>query len=304
MDKKTIKEYIRALEHITSYLRNLLDEELRAPEAPVDQYSSLVEFTDLRMLAKSDSWPTAVPADLICDEKEDEKLNRAAGILNNLITEDLKDKKFLDYGCGEGHVAFIAGSVIPTKISVGFDIEAHPWNFEKFDKITLTSNFEQVLQLAPFDVILLNDVFDHSKNPIKLLEYAKKLKTPMTGKVFMRCHPFTSRHGTHLYKELNKAYLHLVFTEEELQVLGLKGEFTMFSYDPLKTYREHIQAAGFTILKEEIVTHHIEMFFTHRPQVLRRIKERMKKNKDAPLIDGDPFPREILEIQFVDYVLV
>ena len=135
MDKKTIKEYIRALEHITSYLRNLLDEELRAPEAPVDQYSSLVEFTDLRMLAKSDSWPAAVPADLICDNKEDEKLNRAAGILNNLITEDLKDKKFLDYGCGEGHVAFIAGSVIPTKISVGFDIETYPWNFEKFDKI-------------------------------------------------------------------------------------------------------------------------------------------------------------------------
>jgi 2-polyprenyl-3-methyl-5-hydroxy-6-metoxy-1,4-benzoquinol methylase len=306
MDKKTIKEYIRAMEHITGFLRNLLDEELRAPEEPLDHYSSLVEFTDLRMLAKSELWPESVPYELICDDEKD-KLERASGIIEHFLQEDLNNKTFLDYGCGQGHIAFMAAHQYKTKLAVGFDIiEQKTWTqFEPQENLVFTNHFDKITSYENFDYILLNDVLDHSTNPAKILEHAAKLKTPQTGKIFIRFHPFTSRHGTHLYRQLNKAYLQLVFTTEELQVFGIKEEeYTAFTPDPIETYKKLIKDAGLSIIAENVITQPVEMFFTHKPQILRRIKEKMKKNKNAPLVDGSEFPREILEIQFVDYILI
>lgn len=306
MDKKTIKEYIRAMEHITGFLRNLLDEELRAPEEPVDHYSSLVEFTELRMLAKSEAWPEAVPFDLICDDEKD-KLERASGIIEHFLQEDLNNKSFLDYGCGQGHAAFMAANHYKAKLSVGFDInEQKNWNeFEIQENLVITNDFNKVTSYKNYDFILINDVLDHSNNPAKILEHAVNLKTPQTGKIFIRCHPFTSRHGTHLYKQLNKAYLQLVFTPEELQVFGLKEEeFTIFATNPIEAYKKLFKDAGLSVIAENIITQPVEMFFTHKPAILRRIKEKMRKNKNVPLVDGTEFPREILEIQFIDYILI
>ena len=57
------------------------NENLITDEIPID-YDHLRELTNLRMLAKSDKWPRAVPEDLICpDDDEDQKLSRASGIV-------------------------------------------------------------------------------------------------------------------------------------------------------------------------------------------------------------------------------
>ena len=57
----------------------------------------------------SDRWPEAVNPNLICDINSDEdKSERGRGIIDILIEEDLKDLKFLDFGCGEGHCPAIA----------------------------------------------------------------------------------------------------------------------------------------------------------------------------------------------------
>lgn len=300
MDQKTIKEYIRALEHMTAFMRTMLDEELKVPESPQTDREILSEFTDLRLLAKSEAWPLAVPEELICDDDEDNKLTRAAGILKDFVKTDLANKKFLDFGCGEGHAAYIASSLLGAK-SVGYDLVKHDWH--KFsDEINLefTTNESDLKNHGEFDVILANDVLDHSQNPKEVLELIKNLKKPETGKIYLRCHPWTSRSGTHIYKQLNRAFLHLVFTEKELQnVMGFKEMPAIKFLNPISAYRTMIKDAGFSILQEEIITQPVELFFTTKPQILRRIQECFAKNNLT-----EKFPREAMEIQFIDYVLL
>jgi 2-polyprenyl-3-methyl-5-hydroxy-6-metoxy-1,4-benzoquinol methylase len=304
MDQKTIKEYIRALEHITGFMRTLLEEELKAPIAPAGERDRLVEITDLRMLAKSDQWPQAVPDDLICGEDEDNKLSRAAGIVHEFIRTDLTDKKFLDFGCGEGHVPYVAANLVGVKMAVGYDPVVQDWkHFGDVNGLKLTTDFGSVKNDGPYDVILINDVLDHCTNPKIALEQIRDIKSP-TARIYMRCHPWTSRHGTHLYKQLNKAYLHLVFNEDELFGMGLKSTAATKLLDPMQSYHSLIKDAGFTIVNEETITHPVELFFTHKPAVLRRIKEKWAKSENKALAMGTEFPRDIMEIQFVDFVLV
>lgn len=303
MDQKTIKEYIRALEHMTAFMRTMLDENLQVPSINENAQDALSEFTNLRMLAKSDAWPIAVPQDMICGDDEDSKFSRAAGIVHDFIKTELTNKSFLDFGCGEGHIPHLIANLIGSKKVCGFDTVSQHWDkLKPIPNLTLTTNYDEVKNLGPFDVILLNDVLDHAEDPFRVLEQVRDVKEPQTGKIFMRCHPWTSRTGTHLYKELNRAYLHLAFEEKELlNVMGLRGSFTNKIIDPLPTYRKAIQNAGFTILQEDIIRHPVELFFTTKNVVLRRIQETFAK-KDPKF--ANEFPRDILEIQFVDYVLI
>jgi 2-polyprenyl-3-methyl-5-hydroxy-6-metoxy-1,4-benzoquinol methylase len=295
MNQKTIKEYIRAQEHLLKFLKSLLDEELKLPPMPETEKDRLSELTNLRMLSKTDKWPEAIPGDIICSS-EDEKLARASGIINDYVTTDLTDKKFLDFGCAEGHIPYIAANLVGTKTAVGYDIQEYPeWDtFDKNKGLTFTNKFEIVKEQGPYDAILINDIIDHAIDPVSVLNQAKEVKTP-TGRIYLRCHPWTSRHGTHLYKELNKAYLHLVFTLDELYGMGLKGIETNKFLNPLETYRKFIAEAGLKISKEEITTRQIEFFFTHEQPILRRIKEQWGNAN---------FPREEMETQFIDYILI
>jgi 2-polyprenyl-3-methyl-5-hydroxy-6-metoxy-1,4-benzoquinol methylase len=304
MDQKTILEYIRCLEHMTAFMRSLLDEEKKLPVRPETEWDRLAEYTELRLAAKSDVWPQAVPEDMICADDEENKLARAAGIINDFIHEDLTGKKFLDYGCGEGHTAYVASNLVGAKLAIGYD--SQPYNWKQYlgePGLLFMTKWQYVKEQGPYDIILVNDVLDHSTNPRLILEQLRDVKTPETGKVYMRCHPWASRHGTHLYKQLNRAYLHLVFTPEELVNMGLKETPAVPIYNPLETYRELIQDTGFKVLKEDLITHPVEMFFTHRPAVLRRIKERFANSKNPAHASGEEFPRDVLEVQFVDYIL-
>lgn len=309
MDQKTIKEYIRALEHMTSFMRTLLEEEQKVPVLPSTDRDKLAEFTDLRFLAKTDAWPEAIPDDMICGEEEDHRLARAAGIINDFIRTDLTDKTFLDFGCGEGHVPYVAANLVGVKSAVGYDPKVDlkkGWlNFNETSNLLFSNDLNEVKDKGPYDIILLNDVIDHASDPRKVLEEVRNLKRPEIGKIYMRCHPWTSRHGTHLYKQLNKAYLHLVFSEEELHdTMGLIETPAIKYLDPIAAYRSLIKDAGFSIVNEETITHPVELFFTHRPQILGRIKQRWAKSPNKAFAEGTEFPREILEIQFVDYILV
>jgi 2-polyprenyl-3-methyl-5-hydroxy-6-metoxy-1,4-benzoquinol methylase len=301
MNQKNIKEYIRALNHISDFLKTLLDEENRVIPEPAD---TLSEITELRMLSKSDIWPEAVPKDLICGDSEEDKISRANGIVEEFIGESLKEKSFLDFGCGEGHIPYVVASQ-EAEQSVGYDLKNQEWeHFDKPSKLTLTSNWEDVEKLGPFDIILVNDVLDHTKNPKEELAKIQSVKKPQTGKVILRIHPWSSRHGTHIYKQLNKAYLHLVFTEEELISMGLEEMRTLKILDPISFYKKIIRESGFSIIKEHVTTQPIEMFFTHTPEILRRIKSKWKNSETPELASGALFPREILETQFIDFTLI
>ena len=295
MSQKNIIEYIRALDHIKIFLQSLLEEENKnIPEGK----DHLAEITELRMLSKTKDWPEALQEDLICEDKESDKLLRAEDVLQNLILTSIEGKSILDFGCGEGHVPFLASKNGIKKV-VGYDIKDQDWNhFEKKENFILTSDWDFVVENGPYDIILVNDVLDHTKDPFKELIRIRNVKAPQIGKIFLRLHPWTSRHGTHLYRQLNKAYLHLVFTTEELYSMGFEGIPTLEFTNPLQEYKKIINDIGLTIVSENIIKQPIEIFFTHKKEILRRIKSRWKENID------NSFPRDILEIQFIDFTLI
>jgi 2-polyprenyl-3-methyl-5-hydroxy-6-metoxy-1,4-benzoquinol methylase len=297
---KNVKEYIRALEHITSFMRSILDEEKRVTAAPATDDEKLSELTDLRMMTKSNIWPDAISADLIGGEEDKDRIDRADGILVDFIKMDLTDKRFLDFGCGDGWVAQRAYEH-GAAFSIGYDTEDHNWS--KHTPVNARFGLTTNLTDNEFDVILLNDVLDHADDPVEVLKkvlIAKKTD----AKVFVRCHPFPSRHATHLYRKINKAYLHLVFSHQELIAMGLKGEKTAKLLDPIASYKRWFEMAGLSVVEESTIKQDVDAFFTTRPAIVRRIKENWTTSSDPELAAGTKFPHEAMEIQFADFVLV
>lgn len=288
---RQIREYIAACEHMLKFFRKLLEEEKAFLSGPASERERIAELTELRMIAKSDVWPNAIPKELISEDNIESQMARAAGILGEYIAVDLNGKRFLDFGCGAGHVVEAAKSLFGAATAIGYDIrEKAEWSDLKEGKFT--SNINTLKQAGPFEVILLYDVLDHADNPVEVLKLCKQLKA-IDGKIYVRCHPWSSRTGLNIHKILNKAYLHLVFTETELTSLGVVGEKTT-KIQNTDIYKEWINSAELTIMKESSIKQEIELFFTHNPAILRRIRSNF----------GEIFPRELMGIQFVDFVLI
>ena len=71
----------------------------------------------------------------------------------------------------------------------------------------------------------------------------------------------------------------------------------------MKTYKKLFEDAGLKIESEKVKKANVELFFTLNPAILRRIKEKFKDGDDQSYSDGKSFPRDILEIQRVDFIL-
>lgn len=257
-------------------------------------------FEALKKALQSDKWPEAVNPNLICDpDNEADKVERGRGIIELMIEEDLKGLKILDIGCGEGHTVSIS-TEYGTAMSVGYDIvENERWSGLAGDKqnVLYTTDFEKVKEQGPFDVIVIFDVLDHLKGeaPASLLEKAKSVLSE-NGKIYVRCHPFTSRHATHLYHDINKAYVHLVFSDEELAELVPESKYREDSIRviyPVKTYTEFVEQAGLKIANRRDITERVEPFFK-----IPKIAERIMKNCNT-----QKFPDFQLTLQFIDFVL-
>ena len=238
------------------------------------------DFEKLKDYLNSDYWPQAAPDFLICEENEQDKFDRAEGIVN-YISQDLKDKKFLDFGCGEGHVASKI-SALETAKSYGYDIIKTGFlNWEESkDNFLLTTDFAKIKAEAPYDYVLLYDVLDHVDDPVKTLNMIGEI-TNESSKVFVRCHPFCARHGTHLYRKLNKAYLQLVFTDEELNSMNLTNDIKQRTYFPLNSNNSWFQEAKFKVLNHDSVKTLVEDFFKNNKLISDRIM-RSEYNKTFP----------------------
>jgi 2-polyprenyl-3-methyl-5-hydroxy-6-metoxy-1,4-benzoquinol methylase len=273
----------------------------------LDIFRDLIDKSDLEVLEdllRSNKWPKAVDSNLICDvHSQEDKFNRAEGILELVVERPLKDKSFLDFGCGEGHVAAKAIEQNPV-VSVGYDIvKDDNWDdFDKSENLVLTTNLEDIKKNAPFDVILIYDVLDHMKsNQIKIL---KDLKDWMKddGLMYIRFHPFCSRHATHLYQNINKAFVHLIFTEEELKKMKCETPDHASVVHPINSYNTWLKEAGLKTVNYNVLREKVEPFFSKN----KTIKERMHRNyKNSPdkKIQKGAFPMYQLEQQFLDDVV-
>ena len=260
------------------------------------------DWRELKSLLESDQWPAAVFASQITDENsERDKEERAEGICD-IILPPLPRKKFLDFGCGEGHIA--KRMARECLLSVGYDIDRNPrsrLDWEGNDAaFLLTTDFERVRSLGPYDVILLYDVIDHvrGETTADLLSRVCEVLSE-DGRVYMRCHPWCGRHGGHAYRMLNKAFVHLVMDDHELKSLGVDVEHNTKVTKPLQEYSDAIKASGLEQVSEpEIDSQEVEDFFRDNELVRRRILSRWGLNEW-----GESPPSFQMSQCFVDYVL-
>lgn len=233
---------------------------------------SVHELIDLLL---SNQWPEAVPEFLICGDNEEERIMRGEGILD-YIEFNLKDKTVCDFGCGEAHLAIVAAK--HAKKVVGYDIkESGPIEWTAHENLTLTSSCNELLVHAPFDYVIVYDVLDHCSNPQDVLLQIKAI-THSKSKVFIRFHSWMSRHATHLYRHLNKAWIHLIFTPEELEKMGLKSEFVYPYFYPIDQQNKWIKSIGFKVEKSEISKTIVEPFFSY-PKIMERLPLNKFDNK-------------------------
>ena len=254
---RELKNKISAIEEYKDYCTSL--------DAAIELLGH--DFEDMKKLVNSSSWPAAVPSFLICDENsEQDKSERAKSIIDLYLNTEVLGKKFLDYGCGEGHVADLVGET--ASLSVGYDVVKPKLTSSKS---LLTDNFEDVESHGKYDIVLIYDVFDHCPNDDILQKISGLIHEDSI--VVMRCHPWSSRHGSHLYRQLNKAYLNLAFSNDELNELGINiSEMPPPISNFLDFYRSKINESGLSVVSENLETETQENFFKDSLLVSKRIK--------------------------------
>lgn len=244
-------------------------------------------------LIKSKFWPAAVNEAVIVTTDAGKDF-RASSILASAIgPQKLKAGKFLDFGCGEGHCVQQAAKITT---ALGFDPQLDLFA----ESSGLTHEWQKVLQAAPFETVLCYDVLDHILDPADrqlAVQRIRQVLTP-TGVAVIRFHPFTSRHGTHLYHQFNKAYAHLFMTPDELTALGYHTQPVAQITRPLRTYNELMATAKLHILHKDVAQRNVEPLFQEKHIVNQLIA---KYWPDDDYVKSATTLTNILSVEFIDF---
>ena len=238
-------------------------------------------------------WPEAVPPRMATTTlKKEDQINRANSVLDMMIDRPLEKLDFLDFGCGEGWITQQA-SKRGVQTATGYDVRPEPiWSQLKG---TFTTKYED-LKPTSYDAVFLYDVLDHCEDPMDVMDKIYRVSRP-DAKIYVRCHPWTSKHANHIYKfGLNKAYIHLFLNwHEQREIVNNLPLFTRIEKDPLAAY--HWWFHNFNIVKERPIKEDVHPFFLN--PAFRELL--MTENQIDPQ-EIDNFI-ERMQVQFVDYVL-
>lgn len=231
-------------------------------------------FLYLKNKLEEDEWPRAVnPDEIALTDKEKEI--RADLILDNLIGTSLENKKFLYYGGDD----YIRKAALKQNCKIAVDY----------------INFGINQANIPYDHILVYNYIDNLEDPTIFLSSLKEFMHKDTI-LTLRVHPWCSRHGINQHKQLNKAYLHLIFNDKELLELGVLNPKMIKITDPEKEYDKIISDAGFYHITKSCITKKVENLFTENIVIKNRIKDKFEKL-------GKEFIPYKLSIEFLDYTL-
>jgi SAM-dependent methyltransferase len=266
-----------------------------------------VFLSDMLVDLKDDiDWPYAVnPALIVNPDDEDELQLRAKSIVEMNVEQDVFGLNFLDFGCGEGHVSSEVLSRGARKV-VAYDIKAgSKWPTFTQDGIAIyTTDWKQVIENAPYDYILIYDVLDHvmDKDPKDVLSELSKLLAK-DGFISVRFHPWIGRHGSHLYTQLNKAFAHLIYDEEKLKRAGYDIVPTRKVIHPMWTYKNWIQKAGLSVVKEDKIQEPVEKFFMDNDVFKSVIQKHFKNSPMEEYKEGKGDLGRVMSFHFCDFIL-
>lgn len=285
-NEKNIKSEINNIKKDLNEIKELL---LRYGLPLMSEYEKQIQ--EIKKNIDNEVWPLSIENELISNNEEKEK-SRSKGIINLFIGESLKEKKFLDFGCGNGYC--VESALEQNSLAIGYDIDE---NKCKIDKKNFSNNFKKIIENGPYDVILLHDVLDHAveDHPVNLLEMCRSVLAA-SGRIYIRNHPWCSRHGGHLYTQKNLAFLHLILDEIELmRCFGIQIEETNQKVIfPIELYREWIKVSKLKIKNELVVRTDVEDFF---------LENDITRNKIEKIWENYNIAKNNMEIDFVEYIL-
>lgn len=301
MNKEVIRTYINVIERALVLIKEQLGDipiskskEVEKPEPVVDLVPPQKKFERSRLIEsilQNSSWPVAVPNYAQGQVTNEDQINRANAVLDTILIKSLENERFLDYGCGEGWIASEAAGRGASEI-VGYDPKFHD-NWNNIKNVKFTSDYSALT--GKFKTIFLYDVLDHCSSPQNVMEHIKSLLAP-SGVVYVRCHPWTSKHASHVYKNgLNLSYIHLFLTNQELEDLGYNPLYTRMEKNPLESYRWWFNQ--FRIDKERIIKEPVPEFFNQLD-----IKDLLIKSQDLDEETKEQFFND-MQFLFIDYIL-
>ena len=240
-------------------------------------------------LILSDLWPNEVAPSLIV-RNEQQITIRAKSIAHSYGLHKMHGKKFLDFGCGNGAVVIEACKM--GLFAFGYD-HVQQWS-DLVDNFSIDKDY--ILSNGPYDIISLYDVIDHimtHDEAVEAMSFVRGCATSDTV-INVRCHPWTSRHGGHLYETINRAYAHILLSEEEYQKHATVKVRKITR--PLAEYAKIFQKAGLIVCNEETHMSRIsmeEMF----------LSEHLVKMFSAKLSGDADWQSHVLSLAFIDYKL-
>jgi hypothetical protein len=230
----------------------------------------------------SSNMPQAVDPTLIVKSDDDTRI-RAKNIINYMIKEDISSRKFIDYGCGRGFCVGAASE--KTAKAFGYDVTLSP------NRSMITSSREYIKECAPYDVMLVYDVIDHirAKDLNYNIDFIKSIITK-NSRIYVRVHPYTSRHGAHSYMTHNKAFLHLFIDSNVAAENKVMIDNALLVKDPKNYYDNLFRSHGFDVISKDLIMTPVESIFRYL----------------IPFISDYGSVEQYMEamsIDFIDYVL-
>src|SRR5713226_628667 len=120
-----ITEVKRKLDTFFAIADDSMQDELLVLDTIASSSGNLLSNYYLRKL-RSSEWPLSADPAFICNQDlEEDKECRASAIYSLMLSEHLdKNKKFLDFGCGEGYLVRHTQNLA---LSIGYDITEQNW---------------------------------------------------------------------------------------------------------------------------------------------------------------------------------
>lgn len=266
-----------------------------------DKDSFLSDVFDNMDLIFGASWVEAVSESLIVNEKDDSETKaRAKSIVELMSPEErsIQNLKILDFGCGDGKTSQELLEKQASKV-IGFDIqESKKW--ESKDNLIYTTDYKLVQENAPYDFILGYNVLDYVEKPEQTLRNLGEMLNNH-GSISLRMFPWIGRFGGDLHKQINKAFIHLVFPENILKEKGYDIPFKNKVIHPIMTYRNWIKYANLEIIKEEKDMQEVEKFFLDNFQSVFYDHYKKSPVEDFRTRKGDL--SKVLSFRYIDYFL-